>query len=59
MIKIDKKLFQVKWSAYKKVPILVVETPEGESIQLVDSSMIISTLYSFLLDKSKGKYQKQ
>lgn len=45
---------QVKWSAYKKVPILVVETPEGESIQLVDSSMIISTLYSFLLDKSKG-----
>jgi len=41
---------QLKWSEnYKKVPILIVETPEGNILQLNDSSMIISTLYSFLI----------
>ena len=40
---------QLKWSEnYKKVPILIVETSEGEVLQLNDSSMIISSLYSFL-----------
>ena len=45
---------QVKWSTYKKVPILVAETPTGEVLQLIDSTMIISSLYSFLIDKSRG-----
>lgn len=49
---------QVKWSKYKKVPILVAETPNGEILQLNDSSMIISALYSYLIDptKSLGEY---
>jgi len=42
---------QLKWSEkYRKVPILIVETPEGEILQLVDSSMIVSSLYSFLVN---------
>jgi len=45
---------QVKWSKYKKVPILVAETANGEVLQLNDSSMIISSLYSYLIDPSKG-----
>jgi len=45
---------QVKWSKYKKVPILVAETATGEVLQLNDSSMIISALYSYLIDPSKG-----
>jgi len=45
---------QMKWSSYKKVPTLVIETPENEVIQLVDSSMIISSLYSFVSNKSKN-----
>lgn len=44
------KRTQTKWSkTYKKVPILVVQTPQGEILQLNDSSMIISALYSYLL----------
>lgn len=43
---------QLKWSEkYKKVPILIVETPEGELLQLNDSSMIVSVLYSYLISK--------
>jgi len=42
---------QMKWSSYKKVPTLVIETADGEVIQLVDSSMIISSLYSFISNK--------
>jgi len=45
---------QVKWSKYKKVPILVAETANGEVLQLNDSSLIISALYSYLIDPSKG-----
>ena len=47
-------IFQVKWSKYKKVPILVAETANGEVLQLNDSSLIISSLYSYLIDPSKG-----
>lgn len=44
---------QIKWSkTYKKVPILVVQTPQGEILQLNDSSMIISALYSLSLSTS-------
>jgi len=46
---------QMKWSkSYKKVPILVVQTPQGEVLQLNDSSMIVSALYSYLLNGRGG-----
>ena len=38
----------MKWSSYKKVPTLVVETPDGKIFQLVDSTLIVSALTSFL-----------
>lgn len=49
---------QVKWSKYKKVPILVAETPDGQVLQLNDSSMIVSAMYSYIVDptKSLGEY---
>jgi len=40
---------QVKWSKYKKVPIVVVET-QDKVIQINDSSVIVSALYSLLAD---------
>ena len=43
---------QVKWSSYKKVPILVAELPDGRCLQLNDSSMITSAMFSFLKDRS-------
>lgn len=44
---------QVKWSTYKKVPILVAELPDGRCLQLNDSSMITSAMFSYLLDRSR------
>ena len=41
------------------MPILVAETPEGEVIQMIDSTMIISSMYSHLFDRSKGKEVKR
>jgi len=43
---------QVKWSKYKKVPILVA-TSGDQVIQVNDSSVIVSALYSLLAD-SRG-----
>ena len=43
---------QVKWSSYKKVPILVAELPDGRCLQLNDSSMITSAMFSFLKNRS-------
>uniref|UniRef100_A0A0K8TJ45 Prostaglandin E synthase 2 n=3 Tax=Lygus hesperus TaxID=30085 RepID=A0A0K8TJ45_LYGHE len=40
---------ELKWSEYRKVPILVVKVDDGY-IQLNDSSVIISILQSYLLD---------
>lgn len=41
---------QLKWSDnYKKVPILIAETPQGDILKLSDSSMIVSALFSFLI----------
>ena len=45
---------QVKWSTYKKVPILVAELPDGRCLQLNDSSMITSAMFSYLLDRSRS-----
>ncbi|KAJ8866182.1 hypothetical protein PR048_033706 [Dryococelus australis] len=50
VVEVDPVLRQeIKWSQYKKVPILVVQLEEGYQ-QLNDSSMIISCLASFLND---------
>lgn len=42
---------QIRWSSYKKVPILLVQVPNGYQ-QMNDSSMIISCLASYLTDTS-------
>jgi len=42
---------EVKWSKYKKVPIVVVEFGD-KVIQVNDSSVIVSALYSLLVDSS-------
>lgn len=44
---------QMKWTDYKKVPILLVKHG-NKYLQLNDSSMIISALTSYLLDKDVG-----
>lgn len=43
---------QVKWSKYKKVPIVVVEVGD-KVIQVNDSSVIVSALYSLLVDSGQ------
>ncbi|XP_061836413.1 prostaglandin E synthase 2 [Nerophis lumbriciformis] len=40
---------EIKWSAYRKVPILMVD----EDLQLNDSTVIISSLKSYLVSKEK------
>lgn len=40
---------EIKWSKYRKVPILMVD----DTVQLNDSSVIISTLKTFLVSKEK------
>nr|XP_018915501.1 PREDICTED: prostaglandin E synthase 2 [Bemisia tabaci] len=42
---------QIKWSKYKKVPIILVQVDGGYQ-QLNDSSMIISALRTLMLDKN-------
>lgn len=44
---------QIKWSEYKKVPILLAYV-EGVYQQMNDSSMIISALASYLHDRGQG-----
>lgn len=53
IIEVDPVLRQsIKWSTYKKVPILVAELSQGYQ-PLNDSSMIISALSTFLKDKKE------
>jgi len=47
---------QVKWSKYKKVPIVVVEVGD-KVIQVNDSSVIVSALYSLLVDSGKASLE--
>ncbi|XP_029016691.1 prostaglandin E synthase 2 [Betta splendens] len=42
---------EIKWSAYRKVPILMVD----EDVQLNDSSVIISSLKTYLINKRSSK----
>ncbi|XP_069025420.1 prostaglandin E synthase 2 [Embiotoca jacksoni] len=41
---------EIKWSTYRKVPILMV----GDDVQLNDSSVIISSIKTYLIDKEKS-----
>lgn len=51
VIEVDAVLRQsIKWSKYKKVPMLLAKRKDGKYVQLTESSMIISTLASFLLN---------
>jgi len=46
---------QMRWSkTYKKVPVLVAELENGKKYQLVDSTAIISAMFSLLYDKPEG-----
>ncbi|XP_074032968.1 prostaglandin E synthase Su(P) [Leptinotarsa decemlineata] len=54
IVEVDPVLRQsIKWSPYKKVPILVAKTEEGYQ-PLNDSTMIISALASYLKDSDKN-----
>lgn len=45
---------EIKWSKYKKVPILVCErTTEDDYLQINDSSVIISVMESHIIDQSQ------
>jgi len=48
---------QVKWSKYKKVPIVVVQNGD-KVIQVNDSSVIVSALYSLLVDAAETKLEQ-
>jgi len=48
---------QVKWSKYKKVPIVVVQYGD-KAIQVNDSSVIVSALYSLLVDSGDTKLEE-
>lgn len=51
VVEVDAVLRQsLKWSKYKKVPMILVRTKNGKYVQLTDSSMIVSTLGTYLLD---------
>jgi microsomal prostaglandin-E synthase 2 len=54
VVEVDAVLRQsIKWSPYQKVPILLVKCKDGRYVQLGESSMIVSTLASFLDDKKQ------
>lgn len=51
VVEVDAVLRQsIKWSSYKKVPLLLAKCKDGRYVQLTDSSMIISALSSFLMN---------
>lgn len=55
VVEVDAVLRQdIKWSKYKKVPMVLARCENGEYVQLTDSSMIISALASYLRDPSVG-----
>ncbi|XP_055688997.1 prostaglandin E synthase 2 [Lutzomyia longipalpis] len=55
IVEVDAVLRQdIKWSPTKKVPTMLIKTPDGKYLQLTDSSMIISALASFLRDKEQN-----
>jgi microsomal prostaglandin-E synthase 2 len=58
VVEVDAVLRQsIKWSPYKKVPILLVKTKDGRYVQLGESSMIVSALASFMNDNQQDMKQ--
>lgn len=54
VVEVDAVLRQsIKWSPYKKVPMLLAKCKDGRYIQLTESSMIISILSSVLADPTQ------
>lgn len=54
VVEVDPVLRQaIKWSPYRKVPILVVQTKDNKYQPLNDSSMIISALATYLKENTK------
>lgn len=54
VVEVDAVLRQsIKWSPYKKVPLLLAKTKDGRYVQLSDSSMIISCIDSYLKNPEK------
>uniref|UniRef100_A0A1L8E4I0 Putative glutathione s-transferase-related protein n=1 Tax=Nyssomyia neivai TaxID=330878 RepID=A0A1L8E4I0_9DIPT len=55
VVEVDAVLRQdIKWSPSKKVPTMLIRTPDRKFLQLTDSSMIISVLSSLLRDKENN-----
>jgi microsomal prostaglandin-E synthase 2 len=55
VVEVDAVLRQsIKWSASKKVPIVLIRSKNGQYVQLNDSSMIISAITSILIDPAKN-----
>ncbi|XP_055387173.1 prostaglandin E synthase 2 [Condylostylus longicornis] len=54
IVEVDAVLRQdLKWSEYKKVPMLLAKQRDGKYVQLTDSSTIVSILSSYMLDKNQ------
>lgn len=54
VVEVDAVLRQdLKWSDYKKVPMVLAKRKDGKYIQLTDSSTIISVIASYVNDKSQ------
>lgn len=54
VVEVDAVLRQsIKWSPYKKVPMLLAKTKDGKYVQLTDSTMIISVLASYIIDPTQ------
>lgn len=52
VVEVDAVLRQsLKWSTYKKVPMVLIRAKDGKYVQLTDSSMIVSTLATYLLNQ--------
>uniref|UniRef100_A0A336KNX6 Prostaglandin E synthase 2 n=1 Tax=Culicoides sonorensis TaxID=179676 RepID=A0A336KNX6_CULSO len=54
VVEVDAVLRQaIKWSPYKKVPLLLAKTKSGKYVQLTDSSMIVSAIETYLKNPDK------
>lgn len=54
VVEVDAVLRQsIKWSPYKKVPLLLAKTKDGKYVQLCDSSMIVSAIETHLKHPEK------
>lgn len=58
VVEVDAVLRQaIKWSPYKKVPLLLAKTKDGRYVQLTDSSMIVSAIETYLKNPDKDIHE--